>query len=82
MDTETDTVLHLGIYLEEYLRLHPRAKYLFTEDEDEHAPSRLKNNHRNNMRNHVLSNEEFQDLCGEICLLFTNNFVPQERYRR
>ena len=22
------------------------------------------------------------EVCGEICLLFTNNFVPQERYRR
>jgi len=55
----------MGIYMEEYLRLHPQAKYLFTPDMDAKAPNRLKSNHRNNLDRHVLHVEDFQELCDE-----------------
>ena len=65
MDSETCVLLHMGVYLEEYLRLHPTAKYLFTSDSDPKAPARLKSNHRNNLDRHVLHVEDFQELCDE-----------------
>ena len=49
MDADMCTKLNLGIYLEEYLRRYPNAKYLFTEADDDEALKRLKQNHRNNM---------------------------------
>ena len=49
MESETCVLLHMGVYLEECLRLHPAAKHLFTPDLDAKAPARLKSNHRNNL---------------------------------
>jgi len=51
--------------LEEYLRLHPNAKYLFTDADDDAAPTRLKQNHRNNMDRHVFKVEEFMEMALE-----------------
>ena len=51
--------------MEEFLRLHPNAKCLFTEDLDDQAPNRLKANCRNNLRRHVFEAEEFIELALE-----------------
>ena len=59
------TVLNLAVYLEEFLRRNPGAKYLFTEDDDDGAPERLKSNHRNNMDRHVFKNDEFMAMALE-----------------
>jgi len=59
------TVLNLAIYLEEHLRRTPGAKYLFTDDLDDQAPTRLKTNHRNNMDRHVFKNDEFCQMALE-----------------
>jgi len=73
MESETCVLLHMGVYLEEYLRLHPAAKCLFTPDLDAKAPARLKSNHRNNLDRHVLNQEEFQELCD--ALTFTPSMI-------
>ena len=65
MDTETCALLHMGVHLEEHLRLHPAAKCLFTSDLDAKAPDQLNSNHRNNLDRHVLHAEEFRDTCDE-----------------
>ena len=75
MDPEYCVHMNMAIYLEEFLRLHPNAKYLFTEDLDDKAPTRLKNNCRNAFNRHVYSVEEFLDLVDvdEDCGLGTHS---------
>jgi len=65
LDPEHCVQLNLAVYLEEYLRLCPNAKYLFTEADDDVGPTRLKQNHRNNMDCHVFKNDKFMDLALE-----------------
>jgi len=65
VDTVNCTQLNLAVYLEEHLRHHPGAKYLFTGDMDDKAATPLKQNHRNNVTKHILKNEQFMDLADE-----------------
>ena len=65
MDADMCTLLNLAMCLEECLRRNPNAKYLFTEDMDDGAPARLKQNHRNNMDRHVFKNDEFVEMAVE-----------------
>jgi len=57
--------LNLAAHLEEFLRLHPNSKHLFADADDEEAPKRLKQNHRNNVDQHVFKNQEFMDMALE-----------------
>jgi Transcriptional activator of glycolytic enzymes len=59
MDPLFCVLLHLGIYLEEYLGHHPNATYLFTEAEGERAPLNLKQTYRNRLERVVWKNQEF-----------------------
>ena len=65
MDPVYCTQMNLAIYLDSHLERTPNAKYLFTEDMDDGAPKRLKQNVRNNLNRHVLKNEQFMDLFDE-----------------
>ncbi len=65
MDPVYCTHMNLAIYLDSHLERTPNAKYLFTEDMDDGAPKRLKQNVRNNLNRHVLKNEQFMDLFDE-----------------
>ena len=65
MDPEHCVQMNMAIFLEEFLRLHPNAKYMFTMDLDDKAPSRLKNNCRNNFIRHVYTVEDFMELARE-----------------
>ena len=40
----------MSVFMEYFLELHPRSKYLFTEDDDEKAPNRLKAKYTKNVR--------------------------------
>ena len=51
--------------MEEFLRLHPNAKHLFTEDLDDQAPNHLNANCWNNLRRHVFEVEEFMELAAK-----------------
>jgi len=62
MDPEHCVHVNMAIHLEEFLRLHPNAKHLFTEDPDDKAPARLENNCWNAFNRHVHSVEEFLEL--------------------
>lgn len=52
----------MSIYLETYLEMHPNSKYLFTEDDADIAPIRLKDKFTNNLRTHVWRKPEFKEL--------------------
>jgi len=65
MDPEHCVQMNMAIYPEEFLRFHPTAKHLFTEDLDNKAPTHLKNNCQNNFNRHVYDVEEFMELAAE-----------------
>jgi len=65
MDPEHCVQMNMAVCLEEFLWLHPTAKCLFTEDLDDKAPTRLKNNCRNNVNRYVCDVEEFMELAVE-----------------
>jgi len=75
MDPERCVHVNMTVHLEEFLRLHPNAKCLFTEDSDDKAPARLETNCWNAFNQHVHSVEEFLDLVDvdEDCGLGTHS---------
>jgi len=65
MDPEHCVQLNEAVCLDEFPWLHSNAKCLFTEALDDKAPTRLKNNCRNNFNHHVCNMEEFMELAAE-----------------
>ena len=57
----------MSTYLESYLEKNPTSKYLFTPDEDDEAPKRLKNTFASRLRTVVWKKKEFKDLADELC---------------
>ena len=62
----------MSIYLESFLELHPGSKYLFTEDDDDKAPTRLKKKYADNVRDNVWRTEDFIGLAPEASPLDKN----------
>ena len=52
----------MSIYLESFLEMHPDSKYLFTADDHEKAPNRLKSRYTKMMKEVVWQCGEFRDL--------------------
>ena len=59
LDPDFCCLLNFAIYLEEFLRYHPNAKYLFTENETENAPKNLISQYRGRLERVVWNDPEF-----------------------
>ena len=64
----------MAVYLEWFLQLYPNSKYLFTEDDDEKAPARLKKVYANFVRDNVWRTPEFMALAPEASPLDKNGW--------
>ena len=64
----------MSIFLETFLELHPASKYLFTEDDDEKGPNRLKVKFSRCLRDNVWRKEDFIDLAPEVSPLGSNGW--------
>lgn len=62
MDPKFCILLTLGLYLEEYLRQHPNARYLFTERDGRNAVKNLRSTFRQRLEKVVWVDEEFDAL--------------------
>ena len=60
--------------METFLELHPASKYLFTEDDDEKGPDRLKRHFSSCLRDNVWRKEDFIDLAPEVSPLGSNGW--------
>lgn len=65
MDPRFCILLNLANYLEEYLRLFPDAKYLFTDKDTETAPKNLIAQYRGRLEKVVWKNQDFMALAAE-----------------
>ena len=65
----------MSIYMESFLELHPRSKYLFTDDDDEKAPNRLKAKYTKNVREDVWRKPEFVELAPEAARVDSNGWA-------
>jgi hypothetical protein len=65
MDPLFCVLLHLGIYLEEFLSRSPNSTYLFTDSDTDNAPKNLKQTIRNRLERVVWKKQEFIDLQTE-----------------
>ena len=52
----------MAVYLEWFLKFYPNSKYLFTEDDSEKAPARLKTVYGKCLRDNVWRTPDFMDL--------------------
>jgi len=64
----------MSVFLESFLQRHPGAKYLFTEDDDEKGPNRLKSKYSTAVRDNVWRQQEFIDLAPEVPPLSSNGW--------
>ena len=64
----------MSIYMEYFLELHPRSKYLFTDDDDK-APNRLKDRYTKNAREDVWRKPEFVELAPEAARVSPNGWA-------
>ena len=65
-DSKTCALLWLSLYLEQYLSMHPSAKFLFTTKTDEKkAPDSIKQQYRSRINKVVWQTEEFKALTDE-----------------
>jgi hypothetical protein len=55
-------LIHLAIYYETMLAMHPQAKYMFTEHVEKEAPKRLKGTWRSELKKVVWATPEFADV--------------------
>ena len=62
----------MSMYMEYFLELHPRSKYLFTDDDDDKAHNRLKAKYTNNVRDDVLRKPDFVELAPEAARVSPN----------
>ena len=66
----------MSIYIESFLELHPGSKYLFTEDDDEKGPGRLKGRYTTCVRDNVWCTHEFKDLAPEAGPVDSRGWPP------
>ena len=56
----------MSTFFKTFLGRHPGSKYLFTEDDDEKGPDRLKGNFSRCLRDTIWRKEDFIDLAPEV----------------
>ncbi len=59
-------LIHMAVYLESFLTMHPGAKYLFTDSLLENGPNNLKSSWQNTLKKVVWSDPQFKDCQPEL----------------
>ena len=68
-------LIMMSIYLETFLEMHPTSKYLFTEDDNELAPLRLKGTCAHIIRDYVWQKQDFINLAPEDSIKDDNGYL-------
>jgi hypothetical protein len=59
-------LIHMAVYLESFLEIHPNAKYLFTDNMSETAPNAMKAIWSDRMKKVVWTDAAFKDMAPEL----------------